>query len=117
MELITDHERKQLIKNFQQRRDGEVTDPGEFVPVVHTQTVDGLKSWMLTELSDEDNDAAYGLFTDYKLAAEIGPISLRQMAQTTDRTGMGIFKVLPFDPPHRLAVYQEIQRILVENDE
>lgn len=105
------------MKNYQQRRDGQVTDPGEFIPVVYVQTADGMKSWMLTELSDKDNDAAYGLFTDYNLASEIGTISLRSMAQTVDRTGIGIVKVVPFNPPHRLAIYHEIQRILVENNE
>jgi hypothetical protein len=117
MELLTEKERRQLVKNFRQRLAGKITDPKEFIPVVHFQTADGMNSWMITELSDQDNDAAYGLFTDYNVAARIGPISLREMVQTADKTGIGVLKVQPFNPPYELAIYEKIQGILAENDE
>jgi hypothetical protein len=117
MELITEDERRQLVKNFHKRTSGKITDPMDFIPVVHAVTADGKKSWMITELSDQDSDAAYGLFADYNVAVNIGPISLRQMVQTIDETGIGVFKVHPFNPPYKLAIYHEIQRVMVENGE
>jgi len=114
VELITDHERTQLVKNYQLRRDGKVTDPGDFIPVVCAQTGDGNKIWMLTELSDQNSDEAYGLITDYAVGSQIGPVSLREMVMTRDRSGLGVIKSTPFHPKHDLKSYQKIQQILVD---
>lgn len=116
MDLIADQERTLLVENARMRR-SNFFDRSELIPVVHIQTLDGALSWMLTELETKDGDGAYGIFTNFEKSAEMRSFSLREMSRELGPSGLGVFKVHPFEPHYPASVYLHIQKVLVNSYE
>ncbi|MYE13816.1 MAG: DUF2958 domain-containing protein, partial [Gammaproteobacteria bacterium] len=104
MQLVTPELREQLIANGKRRGD-------DHVPVVKFFFPAGAATWLVTEMSPDENDHLFGL-ADWGLGfPEIGTISLSELQNFRGPFGLGIERDLYFKPRYPLSVYSEAARI------
>ena len=108
MQLMTDEQRELLLANGRRTAAGESIDPP---PVVKLFTPDANATWLLTELSPNDPDIAFGL-CDLGLGfPEIGYVSLSEIQQLRGHLGLPVERDLGFAAKHPLSVYAQRARI------
>ena len=103
MMLLTKDHRKRLIANGQNR--------GDHVPVVKFFNPVGAATWLLSEL-DSDGDTLFGLADLGFGCAELGSVSLSEIASLTLPFGLSIERDLHFEARFPLTVYADAARIL-----
>ncbi len=103
MMLLTQDQRKCLIANGQKR--------GDHVPVVKLFNPVGAATWLLSEL-DEDGDTLFGIADLGFGCAELGSVSLSEIASLTLPLGPFIERDLHFEACFPLTVYADAARIL-----
>ncbi|TWT20318.1 DUF2958 domain-containing protein [Luteimonas marina] len=108
MQLMTDEQRERLLANGRQTAAGQTIDPS---PVVKLFTPDANATWLLTELSPNDPDIAFGL-CDLGLGfPEIGYVSLTEIRQLRGKLGLPVERDLGFVAKHPISVYARQARI------
>ena len=103
MMLLTQDQRKRLIANGQNR--------GDHVPIVKLFNPVGAATWLLSEL-DSDGDTLFGLADLGFGCAELGSVSLSEIASLTLPFGLSIERDLHFEARFALTVYADAARIL-----
>ena len=103
MMLLTKDNRKRLIANGQNR--------GDHVPIVKLFNPVGAATWLLSEL-DIDGDTLFGLADLGFGCAELGSVSLSEIASLTLPLGLSIERDLHFEARFPLTVYADAARIL-----
>ena len=102
MQLITDEQRRQLLANGRLTAAGQTIDPP---PVVKLFTPDANATWLLTELSPNDPDIAFGL-CDLGLGfPELGYVSLTEIRQLRGGIGLPVERDLYFVAQHPISTY------------
>jgi len=108
MQLFTDEQRERLLDNGRRTAAGERLDPE---PVVKLFTPDASATWLLTELSPNDPDIAFGL-CDLGLGfPEIGYVSVTEIRMLRGHLGLPVERDLGFVAKHPLSVYAQRARI------
>lgn len=103
MMLLTQDHRKRLIANGQNR--------GDHVPIVKLFNPVGAATWLLSEL-DSDGDTLFGLADLGFGCAELGSVSLSEIASLTLPFGLSIERDLHFEARFPLTVYADAARII-----
>ena len=109
--MMTAEQKKVLLRNgatnlAHRMKDGNTQD---FAPVVKLFNPCGSGTWLLSEL-DEDEDTAFGLCDIGHGCAELGNVSLSEMASVRLPYGLYIERDTSFDPQYSLGVYAEAGR-------
>lgn len=108
MQLLTDEQRERLLANGRRSAAGEEIDPQ---PVVKLFTPDANAIWLLTELSPNEPDIAFGL-CDLGLGfPEIGYVSLTEVRMLRGPLGLPVERDLGFVAEHPLSVYAQWARV------
>lgn len=103
MNLITKDIKAQLLTNW--------TDEHEdHKPVVKFFDPTGAATWLITEMSPDDNDILFGLCDLGAGSPELGYVSLRELESVKGRFGLGIECDIHFEARHPLSVYAEAAR-------
>lgn len=106
--LITDEQRAQLLANGRQSLEHDNFDP---TPVVKLFTPDAGATWLLTEMDPDHHDHVFGL-CDLGLGhAELGWVSLAEIADVRGRLGLRVERDLYFTPQKRLSAYASEARL------
>ena len=103
MMLLTKDHRKRLIANGQNR--------GDHVPIVKLFNPVGAATWLLSEL-DSDGDTLFGLADLGFGCAELGSVSLSEIASLTLPLGLSIERDLHFEARFALTVYADAARLV-----
>ena len=112
MKMLTKALREQLLRN------GRAPDHErkEHFPVVKLFTPDAQGTWLLTELSPDDHDLAFGLCDTGQGFPELGTVRISELAQTCGFLGLHIERDRHFTPTKSLRAYadeaREHQRIV-----
>ena len=109
MLLLTKAQHTTLLANGQAtlkaRQDGH--DEPDHWPVVKLFTPDAGATWLLTEIDPETPDIAFGL-CDLGLGfPEVGPVSLREIAECRGRLGLPVERDRCFTATKPLSAYAE----------
>ena len=107
MKLLTDTQRRERTANGERSAAGEEIDPR---PVVKFFTPDGGATWLLTELDPSDPDRAFGLCDLGLGCAELGYVSLAELAAVRGRLGLPIERDLHFVADQSLSAYADAAR-------
>ncbi len=103
MKLITEDIKERLLANW---RDGRE----DHRPLVKFFDPTGAATWLITEMSPEDNDILFGL-CDLGLGfPELGYVSLKELESVKVFAGLGIERDIHFDATYPLSVYTEAAR-------
>ena len=103
MMLLTQDHRKRLIANGQNR--------GDHVPIVKLFNPVGAATWLLSEL-DSDGDTLFGLADLGFGCAELGSVSLSEIASLTLPFDLSIERDLHFEARFTLTVYADAARLV-----
>ena len=103
MMLLTQDHRKRLIANGQNR--------GDHVPIVKLFNPVGTATWLLSEL-DSDGDTLFGLADLGFGCAELGSVSLSEIASLTLPLSLSIERDLHFEACFPLTVYADAARLV-----
>ncbi|HZV66984.1 MAG TPA: DUF2958 domain-containing protein [Telluria sp.] len=103
--LITDDHRVQLLDNGAAAARGEKCDP---LPVVKLLTLDAHATWLLTELSPDDNDTAFGLIDLGIGAPELGDVRLSVLESIRGPQNLAVIRDLHFTPKRQLSEYARL---------
>lgn len=108
MQLFTDEQRERLLANGRRAAAGENIDPP---PVVKLFTPDAGATWLLTELSPNEPDIAFGL-CDLGLGfPEVGYVSVAGLGQLRGPMGLPVERDMGFVARHPLSVYAQRAQI------
>lgn len=112
MKLLTQAQRRQLLKNGKRNRElAELDiDTIDYFPVVKLFCPWGAATWLLTELDPEDPDIAFGICDLGMGSPEIGRVSLAELAAIRGPGGLGIERDLHFEPLKTLSGYMQEAR-------
>ena len=112
MNLLTQGQRRQLLKNGARNRElaDQDRDTIDFFPVVKLFCPWGASTWLLTELDPEDPEIAFGLCDLGMGSPEIGRVSLAELATVCGPGGLGIERDIYFEPVKTLSGYMEEAR-------
>ncbi|MDR3484340.1 MAG: DUF2958 domain-containing protein [Bradyrhizobium sp.] len=113
MKLLTQAQRRQLLKNGTRNRElaDQDRDTIDFFPVVKLFCPWGDSTWLLTELDPEDPEIAFGLCDLGMGSPEIGRVSLVELTSVRGPGGLGIERDIYFEPVKTLSGYmQEVRR-------
>ena len=100
--LITDDHRVQLLDNGAAAAHGEKRDP---LPVVKLFTLDAHATWLLTELSPDDGDTAFGL-NDLGIGTPtLGHVRLSVLEGIRGPQNLTVVRDLHFTPRRPLSEY------------
>ncbi|MAU99204.1 MAG: transposase [Fulvimarina sp.] len=102
MNLITNTQREQMLKNGRLTAQGKTLDPH---PVVKLFTPDGAATWLLTELDPSEPDIAFGLCDLGMGCPELGYVSLSELASVRGRFGLAVERDLHFQADKPLSAY------------
>lgn len=102
MQLMTDEQREQLLANGRLTASGQTIDP---LPVVKLFTPDGSATWLLTELTPNDPDIAFGLCDLGMGFPELGYVSLTEIRQLRGGLGLPVERDLAFVARHPISAY------------
>jgi len=100
--LITDEHRVQLLDNGAAAGRGEQRDP---FPVVKLYTLDAHATWLLTELSPDDGDTAFGLIDLGIGTPELGHVRLSVLEGIRGPQNLAVARDPHFTPQRRLSEY------------
>jgi hypothetical protein len=102
VKLLTKQQILKLQKNgLPQNRDKD------HLPVVKLFTPDANATWLLTEIDHEEPSIAFGL-CDLGLGfAELGSVSLDEIASLRGRLGLPVERDMHFEAKHPISVYAE----------
>ena len=100
--LITDEHRAQLQDNGAAAARGERRDP---FPVVKLFTLDAHATWLLTELSPDDGDTAFGLIDLGIGTPELGRVRLSMLESIRGPENLAVVRDPHFTPRRRLSEY------------
>lgn len=103
--LITNNHRIQLLENGAAAARGERRDP---LPVVKLLTLDAHAAWLLTELSPDDCDTAFGLIDLGIGAPEFGHVRLSVLEGIRGPRNLAVVRDLHFTPRRRLSEYARL---------
>jgi hypothetical protein len=90
-------------------KDGNTID---FHPVVKLFTPDAGCTWLLTEIDPENNDLGFGLCDLGMGCAEIGAVSLTEIAALRGKLGLPVERDLHFEAEKSLKAYADEARLL-----
>jgi len=111
MTLITRKQFQQLLENGraaqEARRQDKDIDPH---PVVNLFTPDAGCTWLLTEIDPDDSDRAFGLCDVGHGFADIGYVSLREIASLRGQLGLAVERDRFFSADKTLSAYAEEAR-------
>lgn len=120
MELITKRQRAQLIANGIEAERIRTLDSDEHydpIPVVKLFTPDGACTWLLTDLSPDDEDCAYGLCDLGFGFPEFGPVLLSDLRAVRGKLGLPVERdrYVTLDKPlsHYMTEARSAKRIQV----
>jgi hypothetical protein len=102
MELLTQQQREELVRNHRANEGRENTQ--DFQPVVKLFCPWNLAVWLLTELDPETN-IAFGLCDLGVGIAELGSVSLTELASVEGPEGLRIERDTHFTPTKTLSAY------------
>ncbi len=103
MKLITDDIEAKLLANWSDEHE-------DHKPVVKLFDPTGAATWLITEMSHDDNDILFGL-CDLGLGfPELGYVSLKELESVSGFAGLGIERDIHFEAEHPLSVYAESAR-------
>ena len=112
MKFLTNAQREQLLANGRAQR--ATIDAGtyalDFNPVVKFFTPDAQATWLLTELTPDDPELAFGLCDLGFGKPELGYVSLSELASVRGKLGLPIERDLSFDADKTLSAYAEEAR-------
>ena len=106
MKMLTKALREQLLRN------GRASDheKKEHFPVVKLFTPDAQATWLLTELSPDDPDLAFGLCDTGQGFPELGMVRISELAEFRGFLGLHIERDLYFRAKKTLTAYAEDAR-------
>jgi hypothetical protein len=107
MQLITDEQRAELLRNGAESAQAEDFDP---MPVVKLFTPDAGATWLLTELDPQDEDLAFGLCDLGLGCPELGYVRLSEIEGVRGPLGLPVERDLHFTARHRLSEYARLAR-------
>lgn len=105
--LLTAALRRQLLQNGQKSLSQLDFDP---VPVVKLFTPDASATWLLTEISPDNPDLAFGLCDLGLGSPELGYVSLTELASLRGRLGLPVERDRWFAPVEPLSVHLQRAR-------
>ena len=105
--LLTAALRRQLLLNGHKSRSQPDCDP---VPVVKLFTPDASATWLLTELTPDNPDLAFGLCDLGLGSPELGYVSLTELAGIRGRLGLPVERDRWFAPVDPLSVHLQRAR-------
>lgn len=112
MKLLTECQRRQLLKNGQ--RNAELTEQDretiDYFPVVKLFCPWGGATWLLTELDPGDPEIAFGLCDLGMGSPEIGRVSLAELGALRGPGGLTIERDIHFEPLKTLSGYMQEAR-------
>ncbi len=100
--LITDEQRFLMLANGRKFAQDADFNPA---PVVKLFTPDADATWLLTAIDPDDHDLAYGLCDLGMGMAELGWVSLQELASVRGKLGLPIERDLLFRAEKRLIAY------------
>ena len=103
MQLMTDEIKASLLANWQ--AEGE-----DHKPVAKFFDPSGAATWLITEMSAEDNDILFGLCDLGMGFPELGYVRLSELKGVKGRLGLGIERDLHFEGRFPISVYAEAAR-------
>ena len=103
MQLMTEDIKTRLLANWQ--AEGE-----DHKPVVKFFDPCGAATWLITEMSAEDNDILFGLCDLDMGFPELGYVRLSELESSKGRLGLGIERDLHFEGCFPVSVYAEAAR-------
>ena len=103
MQLMTDEIKARLLASWQ--AEGE-----DHKPVVKFFDPCGAATWLITEMSAEDNDILFGLCDLGMGLPELGYVRLSELEGVKGRLGLGIERDLHFEGRFPISVYAEAAR-------
>jgi hypothetical protein len=109
MQLLTDTLRTTLRNNgfFNRDRRNNSEKEIDFMPVVKLFNPCGAATWLLTEISPEDSDLAFGLCDLGMGFPELGYVSLAEMQSVKGPLGIGIERDESFRATKTLGAYAD----------
>ena len=107
MKLITQEQKNQMLKNGMQTQHDHI---GNHWPVVKLFMPDGAATWLLSELSPDDPDVAFGL-CDLGLGfPELGYVRLSEIARVRGTWGLPVERDRHFEAKKSLLEYSKDAR-------
>ena len=103
MRLMTDEIKARLLANWQ--AEGE-----DHKPVAKFFDPSGAATWLITEMSAEDNDILFGLCDLGMGFPELGYVCLSELESVQGRLGLGIERDLHFEGRFPISVYAKAAR-------
>ena len=103
MHLMTDDIKARLLANWE-------NEGADHKPVVKFFDPCGAATWLITEMSAEDNDFLFGLCDLGMGFPELGYVRLSELESVQGRLGLGIERDLYFEGRFPISVYAEAAR-------
>lgn len=103
--LFTQIQLQQLLENGNDENYGK-----DHYPVVKLFTPDANCTWLLTDLSPEDQDTLFGLCDLGMGFPEIGSVSLTELKSLKGRLGLPVERDIHFEAKAPISVYAEAAR-------
>ena len=103
MQLVTDDIKARLLANWE-------NEGADHKPVVKFFDPCGAATWLITEMSAEDNDILFGLCDLGMGFPELGYVRLSELEGVKGRLGLGIERDLHFEGRFPISVYAEAAR-------
>jgi len=103
MNLLTKEQKQQLLENGRANAGGERTH--DFKPVVKLYCPWNTAIWLLTEIDPDDYTTAFGLCDLGVGIAELGSVSLTELASVEGPEGLRIERDVHFQPTKTLSAY------------
>jgi Protein of unknown function (DUF2958) len=112
MSLLTDAIRERLLQNGKLRLECSLNGEAEpdFLPVVKLFMPGTGFAWLLTELDPEDPDIAFGLCDLGMGFPELGNVSLGEIEQAAEVSGLAVQRDDLFVPSKTLSAYADEAR-------
>jgi len=107
MPLLTNKQVLQLVDNGQPANHGK-----DHFPVTKLQLPDSQAVWLLTEISPDDPDCAYGLYDPGLGFPVLQSMSLEKIAACKGQLGLPVENDLTFKAHYPLSVYLRTARLL-----
>ena len=112
MKLLTNAQREQLLANGRAQRAAidAGTDALDFNPVVKFFTPDAQATWLLTELTPDDPELAFGLCDLGLGEPELGYVHLAELAAVRGKLGLPVERDLHFEADMTISAYAKEAR-------
>lgn len=104
MKLFTQAQYDRLLENGR-------TPDSDHPPIVKLFTPDAACTWLISEIDPEEPDLAFGLCDVGFGCAELGSVSIAEIAALRGKLGLPVERDLNFCGKHPMSVYAEAARI------